>query len=112
MAFVVNTIRKCGWFWNKIKFGFEIARFVKFGEHFCFAVRSCIEGITLSPLPLHKNFVPSPPSSEIFKMAASAAQTRVKEEVERSLENLERDHLRKFQASSKSSGGFLVECFD
>ena len=32
-------------------------------------------------------------------MAASAAQTRVKQEVEKSIENLEKDHLRGLQVS-------------
>ena len=34
-------------------------------------------------------------------MAASAAQTRVKEEVEKSIEKLERDQLRGLQVSKK-----------
>lgn len=39
-------------------------------------------------------------SSQNFIMAASATQARVKEEVEKSIENLEKDHLRVLQVSN------------
>ena len=47
-------------------------------------------------------------SSENFIMAASAAQTRVKQEVEKSIENLEKDHLRGLQVSIWSIDTFFL----
>lgn len=41
-------------------------------------------------------------------MAASAAQTRVKEEVGRSIEILEKEQLRGLQVSKKSVGAFVT----
>ena len=41
-------------------------------------------------------------------MAASAAQTRVKEEVERSIEKLEKEQLRGLQVSRKSAGACVT----
>ena len=48
-------------------------------------------------------------SINIFpNMAASAAQTRVKEEVERSIEKLEKEQLRGLQVSRKSAGACVT----
>ena len=41
-------------------------------------------------------------------MAASAAQTRVKEEVGRSIEKLEKEQLRGLQVSKKSAGACVT----
>ena len=49
----------------------------------------------------------------VSNMAASAAQTRVKEEVEKSIEKLERDQLRGLQVSNKllNSNSFKRKTF-